>query len=286
VEGGMVWASGLGEGVLVARLGEARGEARVEGVMGQVEGLRVRPASVLRGAGQRQRLQAFGRFEGGPEIELTQAVAWEGAPGGALEVAASGEVVARLGAASVRVPVVVAGQALERMTPERERLVLPLGTRLPVEVLGSYGADGVVSVREQAAWRSLDEDVVGVVAGVVEGRRAGEAEVVAELEGQQARVRVEVVERAGQGVAITPGDGVMELGAEGQFSASALFEDGSSAYVTREGVWTSSDPAVLAVGNGERLGGQVTALGLGRSVLTVRFGQAVGELEVEVIPAR
>jgi hypothetical protein len=95
-----------------------------------------------------------------------------------------------------------------------------------------------------------------------------------------------VVERAGQGVAITPGDGVMELGAEGQFSASALFEDGSSAYVTREGVWTSSDPAVLAVGNGERLGGQVTALGLGRSVLTVRFGQAVGELEVEVIPAR
>lgn len=289
VQDGSLVVEGVGPGALIARLDGLEGAARVEGVEGGVEGLRVRPLAVTLAPGERQRLQAFGRFGAGPEIELTGSVAWSG-PGvvGAEVVAGEvgeGEAVATLGAVSAQAAVRVSAAALEGLSMERERLVLPVGTSLPVEVQGRYAGEAPRPMTAQAAWSVEDAEIAAVEGGVVRALAPGVTRVVARSGALAASMEVEVVTRAAQEVAITPGDGVMGLGEEGQFSASAIFEDGSAVYVTREGVWESSDPAVLAVGNGAALGGQVTAMGLGRATLTVRFAGALGRLEVEVVPA-
>jgi hypothetical protein len=292
---------GVGAGRLIARLGTLESAVRVEGLDVQVEGLRIRPREAVMSPGESQRLQAFGRFGGGPELELTRAVRWQlvDAPAGVMtltegtgrvvvsgKAAGEGGVVAAFGEARAQAQLTVSEAALDGLVMERSSLTLPVGTSLPIDVQGRFVGEAPRSMGARAVWSAQDERVARVSAeGVVSALGVGRTVIEARSGAQQARLEVNVVALKAREIAITPGDGVMALGEEGQFSASALFEDGSAVYVTREGVWSSSDPGVLAVGNGPRLGGQVTALAVGQAVLRVEFAGATGELVVQVRPA-
>jgi hypothetical protein len=294
----------LGQGSISAQLHGTGAAVRVEGIDAPTQQLRIRPLTLTLAPSQSLPLQAFGRFDDGPEIELTDTVRWQPiGPLDALDVRfprrrvevhahaiaqASIEAIMPDGA-KASVPVTISDQPPTSLRFGREAVQLPAHTSLPVHVQATFAPNESRDVTELATWRSDDPDLLTATSapgsrGVLIAHKPGSTTVHAQLGPFTASLPVHISAAKPTAITITPAHGTVFVNQQGQLSASALFDDGLSAYVTQEATWRSSHPDRIFVGNGPQLAGHLTALSPGPVTLSATFQGTTGTLNVEVLP--
>lgn len=109
-----------------------------------------------------------------------------------------------------------------------------------------------IDVTEEANWSSDDPDVASVEYGLVEGHEEGLTTINVEYEEEEDSVSVEVeyVDPDIVELNISEGSQILNIGESFEFTAEAIYDDGSDEDVTNKADWVSSDPSVATVNDG------------------------------------
>ena len=149
-------------------------------------------------------------------------------------------------------------------------------------------ADGTKQdVTAQATWTSSDTTVAAVALDATSGEekvtgiRAGSATLKATLQGVSGQVSVAVTSVLMTSINITPTQSVLQRGASQSFQATATYQDSTTADVTQQATWLSSDTTVATI-TVSSTGVLVTAVGVGTGTITATVGTIVGTTTVTV----
>src|SRR5262249_49652138 len=80
-------------------------------------------------------------------------------------------------------------------------------------------------------------------------------------------------------IQISPRNSTVGVGSKLQFSASGMYDDGSSGDITSSVQWTSSDATLASISNG----GNATAVSVGRPKITASLGSVSDTTQLFVI---
>jgi trimeric autotransporter adhesin len=141
---------------------------------------------------------------------------------------------------------------------------IPSGVQLQLVATASF-ADGIqLDVTARTVWTSLSPDTASVSHGPPRGRMTaglpGAAQLTANFEGQEATVSFVVSPATLSGVTILPSAPNGPVGVGVPLVAQGVFTDGSRFNLTQQARWSSANPAVVAVSNGEVTRGTAMAL--------------------------
>ena len=133
-----------------------------------------------------------------------------------------------------------------------------------------------------ATWQSQDPTVATVsTTGLVAGVAGGQSTVVtATYAGVSGQATVDVIAPALTGLTVSPDTMSLAVGALRQLAATAHYADGSTATVTSQALWSSSDMNVANVSPA----GVVAGTGPGRATITAALGGLQGPASVTVSP--
>lgn len=152
-------------------------------------------------------------------------------------------------------------------------------------------SDGTTqNVTGAATWVSSAPGVLGVTTvGGARGRGTavspGTATVTATFMGIAGSTTVTVTNAVLVQIAVGPAGVTLAVGARRQFTATAIFSDGSSRDVTATATWVSDRPAVAGVSDVAATRGQVTAVGAGTANIQANFGGISGQTGLVVTAA-
>lgn len=149
-------------------------------------------------------------------------------------------------------------------------------------------ADGTKQdVTAQATWTSSDATVAAVALDAtsgeekVSGIKAGSATLKATLQGVSGQASVAVTSVLMTSINITPTQSVLQRGVTQSFQATATYQDSTTADVTQQATWLSSDTTVATI-TVSSSGVLVTAVGIGTGTITATVGTIVGTTTVTV----
>lgn len=173
---------------------------------------------------------------------------------------------------------------------EPQGLQLVKGTTAPLKATALYSDGFKEDVSALAEWESADPAIatVGVAAEtgrLIYGTEVGTTQVTARYSGFDAAVTVSVSAAVATSLAISPGSLNQPKGTGATLTARATFSDGTSQDVTTDATWTSSDPAVAAVGDTIGSKGALTAVDIGTATITAAFQSLSAEAAVTVTGA-
>jgi uncharacterized protein YjdB len=173
-------------------------------------------------------------------------------------------------------PELTAIQISPRLPPS-----IMIGKTLSFSAEGIY-TDGVSRIPANLIWGSSD-----VTAATIDGKTGLltplSPRVVTITAGSGAiksSVQLTVIAPLLTEIWITPDAASMVLGREARFSAEGKFSDNTTRHLSSDLVWSSSNPAVVAVAEGS---GVATAVSVGEAVLTATSGTIRGTVQIAVI---
>jgi uncharacterized protein YjdB len=168
--------------------------------------------------------------------------------------------------------------------------VVTLGAVVQFTATAIYSDGTSQNVTGGATWVSSAPGVLAVTtAGGARGRgtgvAAGTATVTATFMGLSGSTTATVSTAVLTSVSVSPAGVTLAVGARRQFTATAIYSDGSSRDVTALAVWLSSAPAVAGVSDAGATRGQVTAVGAGTANIQATFSGLSAAVAVTVTPA-
>ena len=298
VQGAMLHTSGPGEVALSATYGGSSQRSKIAVAQGAVEAVELIPEAVSWGPEQAIALRAVATLNGG-QLDLTQSATWQAddpLSSGRFEwagmiygpQAATARVVASFGGKSAQVvalvepPEPLEAQALEL---DPAALTLPAGTSFPVEL---RRVDPAKRLSAQAVWWSEDPKIAFVGMdpsnkGRVRAVSPGRTVVWAKWGQATVSMQVEVTDAALTRIELTPQAARVPIGYRGQYSATGVFDDGSSLYITQEVTWLSDAPRILHVHNTPSRQGQSVARSVGDATVRALWRGVEGATSVEVV---
>jgi hypothetical protein len=116
-----------------------------------------------------------------------------------------------------------------------------------LSVFGVYDSGAQQNLSSVANWQSTKPEVATVSGGVVTPLTAGSTTVSASWDGQSVSDLISVTLGAPTSITVTPASPTVGLGETQQFSATAHYMNGSTADVTSQVVWSSSNPAAATI---------------------------------------
>ncbi|MEP5765915.1 MAG: Ig-like domain-containing protein [Halieaceae bacterium] len=129
----------------------------------------------------------------------------------------------------------------------------PAGTKGPLLALARYSDDSVEVVSALASWSTGDpalvaiEQQAGAKAVVYELRAVGNTTITASLDGLASTVPAEITPPVLQTIEVSPALVSTPAGLLVKFTATGFYGDGSSADLTDEAAWSSSDDSVAVI---------------------------------------
>lgn len=170
---------------------------------------------------------------------------------------------------------------------------LAVGATVNLVATGVFADGTSQDVTAQATWASSAASVAsvgstGATAGQVTGVAAGTFTVTAtvgSVVGTSATMTVSAKKLVS--IAITPSNPTLQVGLTNQaFTATGTYDDTSTADVTQQASWSSSNAAVLTVVAGGANAGRVSTVAAGAATVTATIGSVSGTDQVTVTPAR
>ncbi|HMK74194.1 MAG TPA: Ig-like domain-containing protein, partial [Myxococcaceae bacterium] len=256
-------------------------------------------------AGARVPLLATASFAGGVELDVTAraawsssspsvAAVWSGATGGVVEGRSSGTsvITATFQGLQASTPVSVSQAVLTSLSPLPLAPSAPLGTSLPLRVLGSFSDGSQLDLTGQARWSSADgtrllvsngEATRGLAMALAAGPTAAGV-AVTRPDGSQATASLLFTGTAAApvGILIRPPAALLSVSGAAALSlgATALLSDGTVRDVTSAVTWSTRDAGIVSVS----ASGLLTAVSPGKSVVSAVLGSLTGTAPVEVVP--
>lgn len=179
----------------------------------------------------------------------------------------------------------IAPASLLRIAITPARSTVPAGTTVQLAATAAYSDGTTADVTAAALWTSDREGVATVFQGLVRGRAPGEAAITARLGGVVAASAQVTVEAVLQSIAITPPLSDVPLGADHPLRATGTFSDASTADITEQVAWSSSDAAIATISNAAGTRGLADAVGTGTATITAQLGAVSSTAQLDVFLA-
>jgi len=161
------------------------------------------------------------------------------------------------------------------------------GQYILVTATGIYANGSKQDLTAQAAWASSNTASATVSRDSATGKEritgvaAGTASVTATYQGVTGKASITVTAAAMTAITVTPVQPIMQRGVARSFQATATFAEGSTADVTLQATWSSSNTTVASVASGAS-GVVVRALAAGSATISARVGSITGSTTVRV----
>jgi uncharacterized protein YjdB len=259
-------------------------------------GLAVTPPAATVIVSKTQSLQAMGSFSDGSTQDLTASVTWNSADTTTASVSAAGVVTG--GATGVTIVTAHSGNfsASTQITVTSANVcatpvsiaVTPANPTVPVNTTQQMVATGTNSdtstcdITDLVTWSSSTIANATVSAsGLVKGVAAGSLTVTATLGSVTGSTSVSVTAPSITSISVTPDDMTLAIGVGEQYTASAIYSDGSIQDLVTGVTWTSSNSSVATVdGNG-----LATTLSAGTTTITATVGSFTDTSVITVVAA-
>lgn len=156
---------------------------------------------------------------------------------------------------------------------------LVVGQTEQLSAVGSYSDGSTKDLTSSVNWNSSDSAVLSVQAsGLATASLAGFATVTASLNDTSTSVPLSVVAKSIVTLQVSPVKATVFLGSTQQFTAVATYNDGSSADITSQVVWTSSPQGTVTVAPS----GVATGATSGDAEVTATIGSQSGSAQVSI----
>lgn len=239
-------------------------------------------------AGASLQLAAQGKYNDGTVADITSQAVWTTSDGTTAKANASGLlatykagaviVTATQGSVSGNLSVTVTQAALNSIT------ILGAGP-LAAGASEQLGAQGVFtdnttqSITGQVSWQTSDSTVASISAsGMLTAIKAGTITVTASMNSVSGTANVTVGSAVLTSINVGVPSPSLAAGGSEQLTATGIYSDNSSASLTTQVVWTTSDPTVASV----NAVGTLTAVKGGSVTVTATFGTISGTGSVVV----
>jgi hypothetical protein len=266
---GLVTALSAGNTSVVATLSGISGAAKVIVSPATLTGITVTPAMSTIGAGGNVRLLATGTFSDGTMRDITTQVTWSSSnpmvasvsnaagTAGTVQGLAMGRVtitatlMGQMGTATV----VVSGAALTSIDVTPANATTMVGIRSNYTATGHYSDGTTRDLTTQVTWTTADPAVATIsnvsgAQGQLLATGAGSTTVRATLNGVSGSTMVTVTGPMLTGLQISPINPSVRAGTMAvQFTAIAIFSNGTQRNVTGMASWSSSDTTVAGINN-------------------------------------
>jgi uncharacterized protein YjdB len=202
-----------------------------------------------------------------PQVSLTT-TATTGSPAGTYPIVASGAGSANYTISYMNGTLTVTAPTLTALAIQPTSQSILRGESHQFTATATYSDGSTANVTRSATWTSANATIATVNnTGLATGVGIGTTTVTASLSGQSASASLTVTAPTLTGLTIQPANASVLAGQTRQFTATALYADGSTVNVTRLATWTSADPTVATVNNT----GLATGIAAGTTTVTVSF---------------
>ena len=249
--------------------------------------LEISPASVIVPKGQTVAARALIVFNDGQSEDVTARATWStdaqnlvGVEQGVVKglLAGEGTLIATLEKRQAIASIKVIDQTVTGLVLTPARLKLPQGATQQVSVLATLSGGSSLDVTGLATYSSSAAGVFTVSpGGQVRAVGAGTASLTVSYGGTLASAVVDVTLRKAQSVTVSPSMASVAKGSTVHLTASALFDDQTTADVTASATWQSGSPAARITTPGD-----VQGLSPGTAVITATFQGVPGSASVQV----
>ena len=257
-------------------------------------GLAVTPNSASIAAAATLSLHAMGSYSDGSTKDLTASATWSSSDSNVVSVTPSGvatgvatgavTITARSGgfAGSATLTVNSAGSNLTSLTISPANPSVAVNTTQALTATGNYSDGSSRDLTALVTWSSSNVGHATVdAAGLVKGVAAGSATITATLGSVSQSTTVTVNAPSISSISVTPEDLTLPAGISQQYTATAIYTDGSSQDLVSGVAWTSSATSVATIdGNG-----LAAILAEGTTTITATVGSFSDSTTITVVGA-
>ncbi len=256
--------------------------------------LQMTPGNASVAPGATLQFTATGKYSDGSSKDLTASAQWKSSDSSVASIAAAGKVTA-VGAGTVTVTA-TSGQmqatAIVQVTSAATNLasiaVSPAGSSLPVNTSLQFTATGTYkdgSSRDLTSlvnWASFATATATINAGgLATGVAAGSTTITASLGTIIGSTSLTVTAPTISSIVVTPDGLTLGIGIGEQYTATAIYSDGSTQDLVSGVTWTSSAPGVASINSS----GLATTVGAGSATITAKVGSLTDTTQLTVVAA-
>jgi len=290
---GLATSTGQGTILVSAALGTVSGSSTLTVTPPALVSIALTPTNPSVSAGKAVRFIASGSYTDGSNQNVTASVNWSSSNPSVATI--SNDSGLATGVAQGTVTIAATAGLISAFTqlvvnppPKLVALLLSpnpgfvfLGKMLQFTALGEYDDGTTQDLTSSVLWKSSNPTVATISQGLATGLVAGTTAISAAVppDGHSFIVSnpssLTVAVPFMVSVTVKPANPAVQLGNELQLTATANFNDGSTADITTIGViWASSNPAVATISNAQGSQGQAMGLAAGTTTITARSGSA------------
>ncbi|MCK5795724.1 MAG: Ig-like domain-containing protein, partial [Deltaproteobacteria bacterium] len=167
--------------------------------------------------------------------------------------------------------------------------IAPQNPTLAKETTQQFKATGILTdgtkqdFTDKVVWTSSDESIATLsAAGLATAVKAGTTTVKATYQGLSADTLLTVTDATLTSVEVSPATSSIAISATQQYTATALFSDGTKQDVTKDATWASSDAAVATISITAGSEGLATGVKLGTATISAEYKGSKGEAQLTV----
>jgi len=257
-------------------------------------GLQVTPGTISIGAGTTQQFKATGLFSDNSTKDITASVQWSSSATAIASIDGSGlaqalgngtvTITAKSGAiqgtASLSITIAVTNLTAIAISPAASSI--PVNTSQQFTAIGTYSDGSSRDLTALVTWASSATGVATIdVNGMSAGVAAGNTNISATLGAVTSSTTLTVNAPAIASIAVTPVGLTLGIGIHQQYTATAIYTDGSSQDLSSAVTWSSSATSVATVDNN----GVATTVAAGTTTITASVGAFSDTSTLTVVPA-
>jgi hypothetical protein len=265
----------------------------------------VDPALPTIAKGLTQQFSAIGTFSDTTTQDLTTQVTWTssdsavatvsnatGSEGLAQTVSAgSASISAALGSVTGSASLTVSNAAVASIMVEPVNPSIAAGTQQQFSATGVFTDGTSLDVTTQAVWVSSATNIAVVSnasgsEGLAQSITAGSTTITATMNGVSGTSTLTVTSATLQTITIDPVNAAISQGTAQQFSATGNFSDGSSANLTTQVAWSSSNLTVASISNAVGSEGLASSTGVGATTISASFNGVMGQTQLTVTASK
>lgn len=301
---GLAQAVAAGSATVSAQVLGQTGTAAVTVTPATLSTLAISPATASIPDGTTQQFTATGTFSDGTSQDLTEQVTWTSSDTAVATISdvtgskgfataggvGTATITASFGSTTATADLTVTAATLQSIAITPSMATLPVGAQQQFVATGTYSDSTTKDITTQVVWSSSNAAVVTVSntqgsQGLATAKAAGTANVSATLSNVTAAAAVTVTSATLTTIAVTPVNPTIPDGSTQQFAATGTYSDMSTADLTQQVTWSSSNTAVATISNATGSKGLASAQSVGQTTITATFGTTSGGTTLSVSPA-
>lgn len=275
---GLVTALAPGTSSISVQIGGVSSQVSLTVTSATVASVNISPNPQTLAVGTSGQLTATATLTDGTQQNVTSSATWSSSipanatvtSAGLVSAVGAGESMVRasFGGRSGEALVVSTSASLSTIVVTPANPTLAAGTNQQLTATGQFSDGSTQNLTSSVNWSSRDTTSVTVSpSGLANGVTPGSTTVTAALGGVSGQTTLTVSSAVVNSLVVTPPAPAIALGTTQQFTATALFSDGSQQNVTNSASWSSATPAVAAV-NANGLASPVSS---GQTLVTAQF---------------